>query len=54
MVVAAVLGVGVSILVAAASYEVFEKHFLRLKSRLAPSMHKAPAVVVALDTQLAE
>jgi peptidoglycan/LPS O-acetylase OafA/YrhL len=54
MVVAAVLGAGVSILVAAASYEVFEKHFLRLKSRLAPSMHKAQAAVVALDTQLAE
>jgi len=53
MVVAAVLGVGVSILVAAASYEVFEKHFLRLKSRLAPSVRKAPAVV-ALDTQLAD
>jgi peptidoglycan/LPS O-acetylase OafA/YrhL len=30
-------GVGVSILVAAASYELFEKPFLRLKNRLAPS-----------------
>jgi peptidoglycan/LPS O-acetylase OafA/YrhL len=54
MVVAAVLGAGVSILIAAVSYEVFEKHFLRLKDRLAPSMRKAPAVVVALDTQVAE
>ncbi len=53
MVVAAVLGAGVSILVAAASYEVFEKHFLRLKSRLAPSMRKAP-FVAALDAQLAD
>jgi len=53
MVVAAVLGAGVSILIAAVSYEVFEKHFLRLKSRLAPSVRKAPAVV-ALDTQLAD
>jgi peptidoglycan/LPS O-acetylase OafA/YrhL len=53
MVVAAVLGAGVSILIAAVSYEVFEKHFLRLKTRLAPSMRKAPAFV-ALDPQLAD
>jgi len=38
MVVEAGAGAGVSILVAAASYELFEKHFLRLKNRFAPSM----------------
>jgi peptidoglycan/LPS O-acetylase OafA/YrhL len=53
MVVSAVLGAGASILIAAASYELVERHFLRLKNRLAPSMRKAPAVV-ALDTQLAD
>jgi peptidoglycan/LPS O-acetylase OafA/YrhL len=37
MVVEATVGAGVSVLVATASYELFEKHFLRLKSRLAPS-----------------
>jgi peptidoglycan/LPS O-acetylase OafA/YrhL len=37
-VVEAGAGAGVSILVAAASYELFEKHFLRLKNRFAPSM----------------
>jgi peptidoglycan/LPS O-acetylase OafA/YrhL len=37
MVVEAAVGGTVSILVAAATYELFEKHFLRLKNRLAPS-----------------
>jgi peptidoglycan/LPS O-acetylase OafA/YrhL len=36
LVVEAGLGAGVSVLAAAASYELFEKHFLRLKNRLAP------------------
>ncbi len=46
MLVEAVVGVGVSILVAATSYELFEKHFLRLKDRLAPSTASARAVVI--------
>jgi peptidoglycan/LPS O-acetylase OafA/YrhL len=46
MVVEAVVGAGVSILVAAASFELFEKPFLRLKSRLAPSMTGGHAVAV--------
>jgi peptidoglycan/LPS O-acetylase OafA/YrhL len=37
VVVEAVVGATASVLVAAATYELFEKHFLRLKSRLAPS-----------------
>jgi len=37
MVVQACAGVGASIAVAAASYELYERHFLRLKNRLAPS-----------------
>jgi peptidoglycan/LPS O-acetylase OafA/YrhL len=38
MLVEAGVGAGASILVAAASYELFEKHFLRLKNRFAPPM----------------
>jgi peptidoglycan/LPS O-acetylase OafA/YrhL len=38
------LGAGVSIVVAAASYELFEKHFLRLKNRLAPPVRSAAAL----------
>lgn len=37
MMVYAIAGAGVSLLVAIASYELFEKHFLRLKDRFAPS-----------------
>lgn len=37
LVLLALFGAGVSLLVAVASYELFEKHFLRLKDRLAPS-----------------
>jgi peptidoglycan/LPS O-acetylase OafA/YrhL len=33
----AAVGTGVSVLAAAASFDVFEKRFLRLKDRLAPS-----------------
>ncbi len=33
----AATGAGVSVIVAAASFELFEKRFLRLKNRLAPS-----------------
>ena len=36
MIVQAIAGSGVSLLVAVASYELFEKHFLRLKERFAP------------------
>jgi peptidoglycan/LPS O-acetylase OafA/YrhL len=48
MVVEAIAGVAVSILAAAASYELLEKHFLRLKDRLAPSLASARPMV-ALD-----
>jgi peptidoglycan/LPS O-acetylase OafA/YrhL len=37
MIVQATLGAGVSLLIAVASYELFEKHFLKLKERFAPS-----------------
>jgi len=40
--------------VAAASYELFEKHFLRLKNRLAPSTDGVRAVAAALDVRPAE
>jgi len=53
MLVAAGFGTVVSILVAAASYELFEKHFLHLKNVLAPSRRKAQAVVT-LDARLAD
>jgi peptidoglycan/LPS O-acetylase OafA/YrhL len=53
MVIQAGIGAGVSILVAALSYELFEKHFLRLKNRLAPSAGGA-RVVAILDAGLAE
>jgi peptidoglycan/LPS O-acetylase OafA/YrhL len=53
MIVEAGAGAGVSILVAAASYELFEKHFLRLKTRLAPSTAGAQAVPI-LDVGAAE
>jgi peptidoglycan/LPS O-acetylase OafA/YrhL len=39
----AVGGAGVSLLVAILSYELFEKHFLRLKDRFAPSEQRPPA-----------
>lgn len=39
----AVAGAALSLLVAVASYELFEKHFLRLKDRFAPSERKIPA-----------
>jgi peptidoglycan/LPS O-acetylase OafA/YrhL len=39
MLVQAVLGAAASLLVAVASYELFEKQFLRLKDRLAPPEH---------------
>jgi peptidoglycan/LPS O-acetylase OafA/YrhL len=45
MFVEASVGAGISILVAAVSYELFEKHFLRLKKRLAPSNRVEHAVV---------
>jgi peptidoglycan/LPS O-acetylase OafA/YrhL len=50
---AAGAGTGASILVAAASYEWFEKPFLRLKSRLAPSRTAARGAV-HLDVRPAE
>jgi peptidoglycan/LPS O-acetylase OafA/YrhL len=37
LIVQTVAGAGASLLVAVASYELFEKHFLRLKDRFAPS-----------------
>jgi peptidoglycan/LPS O-acetylase OafA/YrhL len=46
MVIQAGVGAGVSILVAALSYELFEKHFLRLKNRLAPSADGARALAI--------
>ncbi len=46
MIVEAGIGAAASILVAAASYELFEKHFLRLKNRLAPSMGVARTVAI--------
>jgi peptidoglycan/LPS O-acetylase OafA/YrhL len=42
MLVGAGAGAGVSLLLATVSYEVFEKPFLRLKNRLAPSRAAAP------------
>jgi peptidoglycan/LPS O-acetylase OafA/YrhL len=53
MVVEAGAGAGVSILVAAASYELYEKHFLRLKNRLAPSRKESRTVAI-LDARAAE
>jgi peptidoglycan/LPS O-acetylase OafA/YrhL len=53
MVIVAALGATVSVLVAAASYELFEKHFLRLKNRLAPSLPEA-SVVPTLGVGLAD
>jgi peptidoglycan/LPS O-acetylase OafA/YrhL len=53
MVIQAAVGAGVSILVAALSYELFEKHFLRLKNRLAPSVGGARALAI-VDAGLAE
>jgi peptidoglycan/LPS O-acetylase OafA/YrhL len=53
VVVEASVGAGVSILVAAASYELWEKHFLRLKNRLAPSMAGAHTAAI-LDARAAE
>jgi peptidoglycan/LPS O-acetylase OafA/YrhL len=53
MVIQAGAGAGVSILVAAFSYELFEKHFLRLKNRFAPSAGNARAVDI-LHAGLAE
>jgi peptidoglycan/LPS O-acetylase OafA/YrhL len=53
MVVEAVAGAGVSILVAAASYELYEKHFLSLKNRLAPSRRGARPLAI-LDPRPAE
>jgi peptidoglycan/LPS O-acetylase OafA/YrhL len=53
LVVEAGAGAGASILVAAASYELYEKHFLRLKDRLAPSRGGARAVPI-LDARAAE
>jgi peptidoglycan/LPS O-acetylase OafA/YrhL len=52
MAIQAGVGAGVSILVAALSYELFEKHFLRLKNRLAPSVGGA-RVLAIVDTGLA-
>lgn len=43
MIVQAVAGAGVSLLVAIASYELFEKPFLQLKDRFAPSTRPRPA-----------
>jgi peptidoglycan/LPS O-acetylase OafA/YrhL len=37
MIVLATVGAGASLLVAVASFELFEKQFLRLKDRFAPS-----------------
>ena len=54
MAVGAGVGAGASVLVAAASYELFEKHFLRLKNRLAPSTDGVRAVAAALDVRPAE
>ena len=51
MIVEAVGGAAVSVVVAAASYELFEKRFLRLKNRLAPS-RSLPAAI--LDARPAE
>ena len=47
------LGTGLSIAVAATSYELFEKRFLRLKNRLAPSTATARAAA-QLDARPAE
>jgi peptidoglycan/LPS O-acetylase OafA/YrhL len=47
------VGAGASVLAAAASYELFEKHFLRLKNRLAPSAARS-RVVGILDAGAAE
>jgi peptidoglycan/LPS O-acetylase OafA/YrhL len=46
MLVLAALGAGFSIVVAAASYELFERHFLRLKDRFAPSAGRRSAEVI--------
>jgi peptidoglycan/LPS O-acetylase OafA/YrhL len=43
----AVVGAGLSLLVAVASYELFEKHFLRLKDRLAPAGRSRPQPEIA-------
>jgi peptidoglycan/LPS O-acetylase OafA/YrhL len=48
----ALLGVGGSVLLAVASYELFEKHFLRLKTRLAPSEGELPAPALTRTPQL--
>jgi peptidoglycan/LPS O-acetylase OafA/YrhL len=53
MVVEATVGSGVSILLAAVSYEVFEKRFLLLKHRFAPSTNDT-RVVASLDARPAE
>jgi peptidoglycan/LPS O-acetylase OafA/YrhL len=55
LLIAAAFGtVELSILVAAASYELFEKPFLRLKNRLAPPRRNAPAAAGHLDARPAE
>jgi peptidoglycan/LPS O-acetylase OafA/YrhL len=54
MLVSAGAGAGVSLLVASASYELFEKPFLRLKNRLAPPSTKAAPRAVPLDARAAE
>jgi hypothetical protein len=41
MIVQATLGAGISVVLAVASYELYEKQLLRLKDRLAPP--RAPA-----------
>jgi peptidoglycan/LPS O-acetylase OafA/YrhL len=46
MIVEATVGTAASILVAAASYELFEKRFLRLKNRFAPSTRATRAVAL--------
>jgi peptidoglycan/LPS O-acetylase OafA/YrhL len=53
MLVGAGAGAGVSLLVATVSYELFEKPFLRLKNRLAPSTAAAPEPE-SLDARPAE
>jgi peptidoglycan/LPS O-acetylase OafA/YrhL len=53
MFVEAGIGTGLSVAVAAASYELFEKRFLRLKNRLAPSVATVRAVA-QLDARPAE
>ncbi len=50
--VQALLGVAGSVLLAVGSYELFEKHFLRLKTRFAPSERDLPASAPTQTPQL--